>query len=126
VLNPLDDRCSYWGPVQEMESNADGIAAALYQRKADVIDEFFHDTPIQIFAHLLKLGPTPHQLGTWMASDTELLKRVQDTEMAFYIDAKAKLQRAGVLSSVGAVAKGFGFALKCKARGNSRRKAIRF
>jgi type IV secretory pathway TraG/TraD family ATPase VirD4 len=72
-----------------------------------VIDEFFHDTPAQIFAHLLKLGPTPHQLATWMASDTELLKRVQGTEMAFYIDRKAGPQRAGVLSSLGLVAKGF-------------------
>jgi len=109
VLNPLDDRCPYWGPAQEMESNAeaDAIAASLYQRKTDVIDEFFHDTPAQIFAHLLKLGPTPHQLATWMASDTELLKRVQGTEMAFYIDRKAGPQRAGVLSSLGLVAKGF-------------------
>ena len=76
VLNPLDDRCPYWGPAQEMESNAeaDAIAASLYQRKTDVIDEFFHDTPAQIFAHLLKLGPTPHQLAAWMASDAELLK----------------------------------------------------
>jgi type IV secretory pathway TraG/TraD family ATPase VirD4 len=109
VLNPLDDRCPYWGPAQEMESNAeaDAIAASLYQRKTDVIDEFFHDTPAQIFAHLLKLGPTPHQLAAWMASETELLKRVQGTEMAFYIDRKAGPQRAGVLSSLGLVAKGF-------------------
>jgi type IV secretory pathway TraG/TraD family ATPase VirD4 len=109
VLNPLDDRCPYWGPAQEMESNAeaDAIAASLYQRKTDVIDEFFHDTPAQIFAHLLKLGPTPQQLAAWMASDTELLKRVAGTEMAFYIDRKAGPQRSGVLSSLGLVAKGF-------------------
>jgi type IV secretory pathway TraG/TraD family ATPase VirD4 len=109
VLNPLDDRCPYWGPAQEMESNAeaDAIAASLYQRKTDVIDEFFHDTPAQIFAHLLKLGPTPHQLAGWMASDAELLKRVQGTEMAFYIDRKAGPQRAGVLSSLTLVAKSF-------------------
>jgi type IV secretory pathway TraG/TraD family ATPase VirD4 len=109
VLNPLDDRCPYWGPAQEMESNAeaDAIAASLYQRKTDVIDEFFHDTPAQIFAHLLKLGPTPHQLAAWMASDAELLKRVQGTEMAFYIDKKAGPQRAGVLSSLTLVAKSF-------------------
>jgi len=109
VLNPLDDRCPYWGPAQEMESNAeaDAIAASLYQRKTDVIDDFFHDTPAQIFAHLLKLGPTPHQLAAWMASDAELLKRVQGTEMAFYIDRKAGPQRAGVLSSLTLVAKSF-------------------
>jgi hypothetical protein len=109
VLNPLDARCPYWGPAQEMESNAeaDAIAASLYQPKTDKVDEFFHETPAQIFAHLLKLGPTPHQLAAWMASDVELMKRVDGTEMAFYIDRKAGPQRAGVLSSLGLVAKCF-------------------
>jgi hypothetical protein len=109
VLNPLDVRCPYWGPAQEMESNAeaDAIAASLYQPATADKDEFFHQTPAQIFAHLLKLGPTPHQLAEWMASDTELMKRVEGTEMAFYIDRKAGPQRAGVLSSLGLVAKCF-------------------
>jgi hypothetical protein len=109
VLNPLDVRCPYWGPAQEMESpaEADAIAASLYQPSTAEKDEFFHQTPAQIFAHLLKLGPTPHQLAEWMASDTELMKRVEGTEMAFYIDRKAGPQRAGVLSSLGLVAKCF-------------------
>ena len=109
VLNPLDARCPYWGPAQEMESNgeADAIAASLYQPKTDKGDEFFHETAAQIFAHLLKLGPTPHQLASWMANDQELLKRVEGTEMAFYIDRKAGPQRAGVISSLGLVAKCF-------------------
>ena len=109
VLNPLDTRCPYWGPAHEMESNAeaDAIAASLYQPATADKDEFFHQTPAQIFAHLLKLGPTPHQLAEWMASDKELMKRVEGTEMAFYIDRKAGPQRAGVLSSLGLVAKCF-------------------
>jgi type IV secretory pathway TraG/TraD family ATPase VirD4 len=109
VLNPLDARCPYWGPAQEMESNAeaDAIAASLYQPKTDKVDEFFHETPAQIFSHLLKLGPTPHQLAAWMADDVELLKKLEGTEMAFYIDRKAGPQRAGVLSSLGLVAKSF-------------------
>ena len=109
VLNPLDARCPYWGPAHELESpaEADAIAASLYQPATAEKDEFFHQTPAQIFAHLLKLGPTPHQLAEWMASDTELMKRVAGTEMAFYIDRKAGPQRAGVLSSLGLVAKCF-------------------
>jgi hypothetical protein len=109
VLNPLDARCPYWGPAHELESpaEADAIAASLYQPATAEKDEFFHQTPAQIFAHLLKLGPTPHQLAEWMASDTELMKRVEGTEMAFYIDKKAGPQRAGVLSSLGLVAKCF-------------------
>ncbi len=109
ILNPLDARCPYWGPAQEMESNAeaDAIAASLYQPTTDAKDEFFHSTPAQIFAHLLRYGPTPHQLADWLASDEELLAKVEGTEMAFYIDRNAGPQRAGVLSSLGLVAKSF-------------------
>ena len=109
VLNPLDARCPYWGPAQELESEdeAYAIATSLYAPKSDKVDEFFHETPAQIFAHLLKRGPTPQQLAAWMSSDTELMKMVEGTEMAFYIDRKAGPQRAGVLSSLGLVAKSF-------------------
>jgi hypothetical protein len=109
VLNPLDARCPYWGPAQELESDdeAYAIATSLYAPKTDKVDEFFHETPAQIFAHLLKRGPTPHQLAKWMSNDVELMKMVDGTEMAFYIDRKAGPQRAGVLSSLGLVAKCF-------------------
>jgi type IV secretory pathway TraG/TraD family ATPase VirD4 len=109
VLNPLDERCPYWGPAQEMASNAeaDAIAASLYQPATDVKDEFFHQTPAQIFAHLLKKGPTAHQLAEWMANSDTLETLVAGTEMSFYIDRKAGPQRAGVLASLGLVAKCF-------------------
>jgi type IV secretory pathway TraG/TraD family ATPase VirD4 len=109
VLNPLDERCPYWGPAQEMASNAeaDAIAASLYQPATDVKDEFFHQTPAQIFAHLLKKGPSPHQLAEWMANSDTLETLVAGTEMSFYIDRKAGPQRAGVLASLGLVAKCF-------------------
>jgi type IV secretory pathway TraG/TraD family ATPase VirD4 len=109
VLNPLDARCPYWGPAQEMASNAeaDAIAGSLYQSATDVKDEFFHQTPAQIFAHLLRKGPTPHQLAEWMANSDTLETLVAGTEMSFYIDRKAGAQRAGVLSSLGLVAKCF-------------------
>ena len=91
ILNPLDARCPYWGPAQEMASNAeaDAIAASLYQPTTDVKDEFFHQTPAQIFAHLLRKGPTPHQLAEWMANSETLETLVAGTEMSFYIDRKA-------------------------------------
>ena len=92
-----------------MASNAeaDAIAASLYQPTTDVKDEFFHQTPAQIFAHLLRKGPTPHQLAEWMASSDTLERLVAGTEMSFYIDRKAGAQRAGVLASLGLVAKCF-------------------
>lgn len=109
VLNPLDKRCPYWGPANEMASNAeaDAIAASLYQPATDVKDEFFHQTPAQIFAHLLRKGPTPQQLAEWMADSEKLEQLVAGTEMSFYIDRKAGPQRAGVLASLGLVAKCF-------------------
>ena len=109
VLNPLDERCPYWGPAHEMGSNAeaDAIAASLYQPTTDARDEFFHQTPAQIFAHLLRKGPTSRQLAEWMANSDALEKLVAGTEMSFYIDRKAGPQRAGVLASLGLVAKCF-------------------
>ena len=43
ILNPLDERCPYWGPAQEMESNAeaDAIAASLYQPTTDAKGRVF-------------------------------------------------------------------------------------
>jgi type IV secretory pathway TraG/TraD family ATPase VirD4 len=107
VLNPLDARCPYWGPAQEMRKNAeaDAIAESLYAPTSDSKDEFFHQTPAQIFAHLLKQGPTPHELAAWMANAKEIEQRVKGTEMEHYIGMKAGPQRAGVLSSLGLVAK---------------------
>ena len=109
ILNPLDERCPYWGPAQEMKSNAeaDAIAASLYSPATDSKDEFFHQTPAQIFAHLLKKGPSPQQLAEWLADGDKLEKLVEGTEMSFYIDRKAGPQRAGVLASLGLVAKSF-------------------
>ena len=97
VLNPLDERCPYWGPAQEMASNAeaDAIAASLYQPATDAKDEFFHQTPAQIFAHLLRKGPTPHQLAEWMASSDTLERLVAGTEMSFYIDRKGRCAAGG-------------------------------
>ena len=107
ILNPLDKRGPYWGPAEEMLRNAeaDAIAASLYQPTTATKDEFFHETPAQIFAHLLKQGPTPQQLAAWMADAAEIESRVKGTEMEFYIGEKAGPQRAGVLSSLGLVAK---------------------
>lgn len=109
ILNPLDARCPYWGPAQEMSSDAeaDAIAASLYSPATDAKDEFFHQTPAQIFAHLLKRGPTPQMLAAWMADADKLEELVKGTEMSFYIDKKAGPQRAGVLASLGLVAKSF-------------------
>jgi len=106
ILNPLDARCPYWGPAEELRRKAEAkaIAASLYQPTTDKKGEFFVETPQKIFAHLLTFGPSPHELVTWMANPDEIDRRVQGTEMAMMIAKGAQQQRNGVLASLGLIA----------------------
>jgi len=81
VLNPLDARCPYWGPSEELRRKAEAkaIAASLYQPTSDKKGEFFTETPQKIFAHLLTFGPTPTQLVAWLSNPDEIDKRVFGT-----------------------------------------------
>jgi Type IV secretion-system coupling protein DNA-binding domain len=106
ILNPLDARCPYWGPSEELRRRAEAkaIAASLYQPTTDKKGEFFTETPQKIFAHLLTFGPTPQELVEWMANPEEIDRRVQNTEMAMMIAKGAQQQRNGVLASLGLIA----------------------
>ena len=106
VLNPLDARCPYWGPSEELRRKAEAkaIAASLYQPTSDKKGEFFTETPQKIFAHLLTFGPTPQELVQWMSDPAEIDKRVADTELASILSKGAQQQRGGVLASLGLIA----------------------
>jgi type IV secretory pathway TraG/TraD family ATPase VirD4 len=106
ILNPLDQRCPYWGPAEELRRKAEAkaIAASLYQPTSDKKGEFFTETPQKIFAHLLTFGPTPQQLVEWMSNPKEIDLRVQGTELAAILEPGAQQQRAGVLASLGLIA----------------------
>jgi type IV secretory pathway TraG/TraD family ATPase VirD4 len=106
VLNPLDARCPYWGPSEELRRKAEAkaIAASLYQPTSDKKGEFFTETPQKIFAHLLTFGPTPGQLVAWLSNPAEIDQRVRGTEMEAMIAKGAQQQRNGVLASLGLVA----------------------
>jgi hypothetical protein len=106
ILNPLDARCPYWGPSEELRRRAEAkaIAASLYQPTTDRKGEFFVETPQKIFAHLLTFGPTPQELVHWMANPDEIDRRVEGTEMASMIAKGAQQQRNGVLASLGLIA----------------------
>jgi hypothetical protein len=107
ILNPLDKRCPYWGPSEELRrsSEADALAVSLFQQPQDRKGEFFVEIPQQIFAYLLRFGPTPRELIQWMSNPVEIDKRVAGTEVANYIDKSAGPQRVGVLASLSKVAK---------------------
>jgi type IV secretory pathway TraG/TraD family ATPase VirD4 len=106
VLNPLDERCPYWGPSEELRRKAEAkaIAASLYQPTSDKKGEFFTETPQKIFAHLLTKGPSPQQLVEWLSNPAEIDQRVRGTEMEAMIAKGAQQQRNGVLASLGLVA----------------------
>src|SRR6202522_3606099 len=106
ILNPLDKRCPYWGPSEELRrrSEAKALAVSLFQPPQDKKGEFFIEFPQKIFAHLLTFGPSPQELVEWMANPDEIARRVQNTEMAMMIAKGAQQQRNGVLASLGLIA----------------------
>jgi hypothetical protein len=106
ILNPLDKRCPYWGPADELRSRSEAkaLAASLFQPPQDKKGEFFIESPQKIFAFLMAYGPTPDELVTWMSNPDEIDRRLKGTEHAHLIDTRAHQQRAGVLASLGLVA----------------------
>jgi hypothetical protein len=106
ILNPLDKRCPYWGPADELRSRSEAkaLAASLFQPPQDKKGEFFIESPQKIFAFLMAYGPTPDELVTWMSNPEEIDRRLKGTEHAHLIDPRAHQQRAGVLASLGLVA----------------------
>jgi hypothetical protein len=106
ILNPLDRRCPYWGPAEELRSRSEAkaLAASLFQPPQDKKGEFFIESPQKIFAFLMAYGPTPDQLVEWMSNPAEIDRRLKGTEHAHLIDSRAHQQRAGVLASLGLVA----------------------
>ena len=108
VLNPLDARCPYWSPSDELQRKAEAkaIAVSLFQ-PAGITNRFFVESPQKIFAHLLGWLPTPTQLVAWMSHPEEIDRRVKGTELAALIDPKAPNQRTGVLGSLNMVADSF-------------------
>jgi hypothetical protein len=105
ILNPLDARCPYWSPSDEVvhEAEALTLATSLFPDKPRE-NTFFVEGPRKIFAYLLTLKPTPEQLVWWMSREDELDKRVQGTELATFIYRGAGPQRGGVLGALNMVA----------------------
>lgn len=108
VLNPMDARCPFWTPSDELRNPAEArtVAASLYQPNSKNKGEFFTETPQKIFARLLLYRPTPRELAEWMSNEEEIDKRVEGTPMKAMIAKGAQQQRSGVLASLGLVSDG--------------------
>jgi Type IV secretion-system coupling protein DNA-binding domain len=105
ILNPLDQRCPYWGLGDEIDRDetAATIAAAFLPEK-EYEKEFFTDGPRRILAHLLKRQPQPRDILSMMAEPSRIEFAVKGTPLAALLDAGAPAQRAGVLASLNMVA----------------------
>jgi hypothetical protein len=108
ILNPVDGRCPFWTPGDEVPHEAEALtlAASLFPDQGRE-NRFFVEAPRKIFAHLVNLRPTPEQLTYWMCHAEEIDRRVKGTEMAAMIDSRAAAQRNGVLGSLNMVADAF-------------------
>jgi hypothetical protein len=108
VLNPLDARCPFWTPGDEVPHEAEALtlAVSLFPDQGRE-NRFFVEAPRKIFAHLINQRPTPQELTYWMSNADEIDKRIEGTEMAAMIDRGAANQRSGVLGSLNMVADAF-------------------
>ncbi|RXH56712.1 type IV secretion system DNA-binding domain-containing protein [Granulicella sibirica] len=108
VLNPLDARCPFWTPGDEVPHEAEALtlAVSLFPDQGRE-NRFFVEAPRKIFAHLINQRPTPQELTYWMSNADEIDKRIDGTEMAAMIDRGAANQRSGVLGSLNMVADAF-------------------
>jgi type IV secretory pathway TraG/TraD family ATPase VirD4 len=106
ILNPLDERMPFWSPGDEVQHEAEALtlAASLFPDRPHDPNSFFVETPRDIFAHLLKLKPTPQELVWWMSHPEEIDRRIEGTEFAPMINRDAPAQRNGVLGTLNRVA----------------------
>jgi hypothetical protein len=105
ILNPLDARCPYWSPSDEVvhEAEALTLATSLFPAKPHE-NTFFVEGPRKIFAHLLTLKPTPEELVWWMSHEEELDTLLKGTELEAFVYRGAGPQRGGVLGALNMVA----------------------
>jgi hypothetical protein len=105
ILNPLDARCPFWSPGDEVRHEAEALtlATSLFPDR-DHANPFFTDAPRRIFAHLLTLHPTAQSLVRWLCDKEELERRMAGTPYAAMIDREAPNQQVGVRASLNMVA----------------------
>lgn len=105
ILNPLDIRCPFWSPGDEVRHEAEALtlATSLFPDR-DHSNPFFTDAPRRIFAHLLTYHPTAQSLVRWLCDKEELERRMVGTPYAAMIDRDAPNQQVGVRASLNMVA----------------------
>jgi type IV secretory pathway TraG/TraD family ATPase VirD4 len=107
VLNPLDARCPYWTPGDELRPGAEHaesltMAHALFPAQQGT-NPFFTDQPRRLMAYLLTKRPSPKQLIEWLTDADFLQDLLKKTGFAHTLSLDAPEQRSGVLASLNVV-----------------------
>lgn len=101
ILNPLDTRCPYWSPGDEVHGRAEvtGLATALFQEKPGE-SLFFVEAARGVFGELLAYQPSAQELVHWLTHPEELNRRVRGTPPEAMVDPQAPHQRGGVMATL--------------------------
>lgn len=110
ILNPLDARCPYWTPADELtttgvqlQAEALSIATSLFPKKPNDKNAYFVNRTRQLFAFLLMMKPTPQKLAYWMRTESELDRLVKGTQHASTLDKSAGPMRGGMIGELNTV-----------------------
>jgi type IV secretory pathway TraG/TraD family ATPase VirD4 len=105
ILNPLDTRSPYWTPADELRHDAEALtlATSLFPDEPYETNKFFSRSARRIFAHLLTLAQSPHDLALWLRDDEELDRRLAGTSYAAMVKRDAPQQRSGVVGQLNMV-----------------------
>ena len=84
ILNPLDDRCPYWGPAEELRRKAEAraIAASLYQPTNDKKGRILYRNAAEDLRSSAEAwARVRRSWSQWMSDPAEIEERVAGTEM---------------------------------------------
>ena len=81
ILNPVDARCPYWSPGDEVLSDVEALtlATALIHEEETGAGQFFTTNSRLLLAFLLTFDPTAEQLVRWLTNVDDLDRMVKGT-----------------------------------------------
>jgi type IV secretory pathway TraG/TraD family ATPase VirD4 len=106
ILNPVDARCPYWKPGDEVVSDVEALtlATALIPPRDHEGNPFFPESARAVFAFLLTFRPTTQQLVEWLTHEDQLDRLIRGTVHEAILDPAAPAQRSGVRAALNMVA----------------------
>jgi hypothetical protein len=112
ILNPLDARSPFWSPAFECgEGNKTDlmiVADSFFPGRGDRMSGSERDlngAARDVFARMLEFNPDPATLIMWLSDVEQIAQIVANTELAHYVDSRAKGKRGELLVALAQVGK---------------------